>query len=867
MIILLPGLLMLAGLWHYFFRFPGINAHPLEAASITAPLIIRLDHWALSATPDTSAQPAWIRLLPSAFEEAHTDLEAIKTALLKSNYPKPAVDDVYWIVQNPERSAPTALVVINLSGLGYSDQQLLNRFSYHSSSFKGRPIHALDIGKGQRLAMARYRNLLLIARQALLVEEAISQLDKPYANVMRQSAFRQVNKSLPKGAWCSAYLNTAFLHDEVKGWLTPQAEKAGKALGRQIAWCRLDLSPSRQGITIDGWLAPEAPNALLAKKGWEVQPSSQALWRVLPGHTAAFTRLSVSDWSAYGQQMGRFLKRWAGKEAAVVVTEPVDGNPQRHRFLVVEGRDKENMPAQINAMFEAAGQINTYEYQTFIVRQLRSDYLFDSWCTPGQKDCFRHPWVAILDRYAIFAADRASLEVWIDAYLAGNVLATDEPFLQLFQLAKAPSAGTFYCNADFLLPLVKAFSYEESVRNLSASMGRTYINMLPQSGSIRLKGWWRPQSAPQQQYGSTVVWKAIMPAPVVGSPQIVALEAGQYRIAVQDTSDMLYWLNADGRTLWKYPLDGPLLSKIHAVKPAKAITHQLVMNTAKTVYVIDTEGKDVEPFPFALQSPATNGLTVADFDLSQTYSYFIACANGNIYGYDLTGRPIEGWNPLSGMGNVPFDIGHFQEKDKDFYIVLNASGQLKVLRKDGANRFSPLSVGNQIAASPVFQVLPDSSRWSSSGRIVVVNQSGAATVVNTSGQTFNLRLAPPGKGPVSFAFGNWLGDERNDYASLYDSTLAVYAYDGPRFYKHALGNVPPGIDEAFSVRLPDSNRDAIGAVSRTRRLIYLFDGEAKMVNGFPLAGNSTFQMADLFDNGQAILIVAADESVYAYRIK
>ena len=85
-------------------------------------------------------------------------------------------------------------------------------------------------------------------------------------------------------------------------------------------------------------------------------------------------------------------------------------------------------------------------------------------------------------------------------------------------------------------------------------------------------------------------------------------------ILVQDSSNILYLLNRQGRVLWQKQLDGIILSDINQV--VKDNKRQLLFNTSNTLYLTNMDGDDSDRYPISFKSKATTGLAL--FDTIQT---------------------------------------------------------------------------------------------------------------------------------------------------------------------------------------------------------------------------------------------------------
>jgi hypothetical protein len=152
--------------------------------------------------------------------------------------------------------------------------------------------------------------------------------------------------------------------------------------------------------------------------------------------------------------------------------------------------------------------------------------------------------------------------------------------------------------------------------------------------------------------GAGILWKTTIAGQVIGTPSAVRLKDGhaEAAILVQDDQHQLYRFSTGGSVLWRKQIGKTILSEIHGIDFYKNGSLYYLFNTSDAIWILDDEGHEVEGFPLKLQSPATNGILVVDFHNTHEYSLFIACENGNLYGFDQYGRPVSGWNPQSRVG-------------------------------------------------------------------------------------------------------------------------------------------------------------------------------------------------------------------------
>lgn len=73
-------------------------------------------------------------------------------------------------------------------------------------------------------------------------------------------------------------------------------------------------------------------------------------------------------------------------------------------------------------------------------------------------------------------------------------------------------------------------------------------------------------------------------------------------VAVQDIENNLYLISDTGSIFWKKQIDGEIMGDIQQIDIYKNGRYQLLFNTANTLYLVDRNGKDVNPYPKAFEN-------------------------------------------------------------------------------------------------------------------------------------------------------------------------------------------------------------------------------------------------------------------------
>lgn len=846
--------LAVALVWAHFKGLPWGRVSPWAAFPADVPAVLEWPYF----TTDSSA---WLS------EFAFTDVLQKESAVLRRALR-------IWSLQAPKKAA--CLAGIHATGYGRcSFSVVLDAPNAHAkleqmlahaeikrvitSMYYGRQIHTVYFADKQSFALAAYRNLLIMAPLPLLVEEAIGRLEWRNSSLCRQQDFRRV---LPYGAAATSkpaqrlYLQPAQLPRLLAGVATPEGMAALEQWKNHAIWLRLDQHEQGEVQRFTGAWLP-GPSAGWADALAVRTPTPIDLYLpVIPDNVTWAGAGALSQWLPTVQQrFKKYIAPWAKREMALALGQAKGAGSESEWFLVLPVKDMAWAEQCLAELADKDGLLKDYAYQTFRVRQFMSENLLPI----GPES---NPFLVFLDNFAVFASSQAAIEVWIDCFVASKTLANDPQVLAL-QAAKLPT-GSFWCYlpARRLEALVKSFVQPSSSlpEQMAHLLGGMVLQGYKRESLLQWEGYRTRQAA--EPDGVTVAWKALLTAPAITPPYPVEDQSSrQTFIAVQDSAFRLFLLGPFGEVRWSKNLDGPVLSAIQRMDYYSDGSTAMLLNTAHNIYLLDLKGADVGNFPLPLQSPATNGVTVVNFDGGKQIGFFVACANGNLYGFDRLGRPLPGWNPLMNVGKVRFPLAHFYKEDKDYLVILNDKGLLRVHRRDGGERQPARSLEGVFLSPPYWQVSDKSNR------IVAMNSAGTVHVVGLQQEYFRL-ACPVGAGKdARLAFVSAVGDERKDYAVVAAQELALYAYgEGNKFDRVFSRTADAPLTDVFGLQLPGAAADYIGALSRTAGKIYLYDATGNLYPGFPLAGHTRFFAADLYRNGRPIVVVAYGDSVYAYAL-
>lgn len=860
------------------FRWPFLSVNSFEAVPANTAVFLTFDNWqelkkniADKAYANDLGEHFLIQqlindqqLIEQLFEQTGGYTAVLKEAQLLTALHINGTDNLNWIYLLDQYKSSFDLKKF-LNGL-------LN-VKVEPYQFKNHPVYELSHNNGGKLAITTFRNLIIVARHSLMVEDAIDQLKDVSSSICRQSSFKKVIKPNDQTD-VSVFLNFQKLPLLFASFFHPNKRAKANQIQSLASWSRLDLSFDSMAIKTTGVLMPNTSSNLQAAVKNRTTVDRTKIIKILPDNTAVMTWMGIPDFKQFYNtikkdnypEFNQYISPWIGNAFAYVITEAHGTNIDAEKFAVFHTSDINLAEHYLQKYAESLGALKTIEYQNFKINQILSADILKA--IFGENfNPIHNPFYTFIDDYVIFCNSRQALEIWLDKYIIGHTLSRDVNFLKQHIQVKPDANILFYVNTSNVFPLIRNYTKPSLLAkldkdyNLFNKINQVSLTLNAKNRNYNINGHFSINDKQVESTKTSITWKAYLENKISLSPKIVENSANnQLAIFTQDAANKIYLLDRGGELLWKRQLKSSIQSDIFQLDYYNNRDLQFLFNTKDEIYLIDNKGENISGFPIKLQSRITNGLSLLNFGSRNDYAFFIACRNGNVYGYDKTGRPLPGFNPLRGNGQIVHPIQHFQNNGKDYILILNKAGKLSVYGRNAFKRFSSISFDSEFISPLDYQIGAGNSR------IVMADNQGQGRVINLSGDSFKLNLNVGDNKNVKFAFANVVGDERKDYIVLSENKISVYYYDQKAFKLKTNIEFDHKQDDLFAVQLNKKDKQYIGTVDFQKNQINLLDENGKVFPDFPLAGSSRFEVVDLFNNGKNILVVANEDGIYAYNI-
>jgi WD40 repeat protein len=634
-----------------------------------------------------------------------------------------------------------------------------------------------------------------------------------------------------------------------------------------------DIYINEDGIVLSGYTdCKDSSDYLYRYKS--LTPSEFHTYKILPSSTVLFEtlilppdkQLNISDTSVSKAVAGLAdkLKEYLGEEITKAYIDIKERPVGDNTLIILELANRveaekifleELGPAKEIIYFAPDDQSIIPVYKTSFRGLIKV-------IMPGLSPGFDDTYYAFYDNYIISGSSYATISRLLYDNILNKTLANDLVYRDFESTLPSRAGYFFYCVPSRILDYLAGFLNDDIIKGLRQNKlslnkiqaaGFQFVSsngMIYNSLSVKFKEEAREES--------TTEWETLLDTIAAIKPFFFTNHTtGAKEIFIQDIKNNTYLINAAGRVLWKVPLKERINGSIYMVDYFRNGKLQLLFSGKDYLHLLDRNGNYVQRYPVKLRSPATNSISLFDYDNNRNYRLFIAGEDKLIYSYDKTGNVVKGWTPFRTSGKVMSDIVYFKVSGKDFLVACDETS-VYFLDRSGKKRIN--------LKEPVTKARGSAIRLSAGSDpfLVCTAPDGMVQQIYFDGSVRKFSLM---KASIdhSFDFFDVDGDGFGEYVFIENGMLYLYDHNKTEIFtrKFELSHLGGPVSISFSA----SDRK-IGVFDIDNKLIYLIGKNGETMNGFPLRGASMFSIGKLSDkSGWHLIVGGTDRFLYNYKIE
>lgn len=308
----------------------------------------------------------------------------------------------------------------------------------------------------------------------------------------------------------------------------------------------------------------------------------------------------------------------------------------------------------------------------------------------------------------------------------------------------------------------------------------------------------------------------------------------QMDISVQDENNFLYLFSNTGNLFWKKKFLNQIIGEINQVDVFNNKKNQMAFNTLDEFMVLDRNGKKVYPLNIKFsKSNIINTVSIFDYDQNKNYRFLIN-EEKEILMYNKKAKKVKGFKLKKTSNKILFPPKHLRIKNKDFITLQLKNGVLKIIDRKGNDR---IKVKEKIDFS-------DNEIYLYRNSFTTSDKKGNLIQVDLDGNVF--------KSPLNLANDHKINMTSKTLVTLSENILTI---------KGVPVNLPFGNYTSPQIfYINDTLYISVTNIDSSK--VFLFFSNGKLVNGFPIYGNSKIDLSNIDNDKNLELVVKSEKDSF-----
>lgn len=537
-----------------------------------------------------------------------------------------------------------------------------------------------------------------------------------------------------------------------------------------------------------------------------------------------------------------FYKFMAGENAQAILNTN-QASPENKKLIFIKMTDKNEGLNKFNKLSEEAAQFqkDTLYYEFYAEKEIRELVIenFPSYLLGKNFSGFSHTFFTSIDDVMIISNDIQSLKELILDMETENTWGKSIKENQFIESTLQESNLNIFINTPQAWSLILNNLNEKWKNNFrkneypiknfdilafqfSHENDRYYSNIEILHSDNKVNN--------EMKYFDKVM-EVELTSPIISKPFVVKNHnTGLYETLVQDSAYNLILISSSGDVLWSEPLNAPIIGDVYQIDYYQNNKLQYALATTEKVFLLDRNGIALEYFPksFGDQKVDNQYFNVIDYDKSKTYRLLIAKENGDIFLTSKFGDLLGDWKPLKMRDKIAAKPEHIRIRSKDFMVVLQENGTVKVMSRNGEMKPNfPININDRLSNNLFFEV----GNSFESSYLVTITNGGALTKISFTGQIKDKeQLYMPNKETIFKIVKN--ASERSYLLARQDlSRVSLLKPNGEMMFEKDYIN-----QEEMEIQYYEltPNKEIIAITDKKQSFTYLYTSEGKLINQQPI---------------------------------
>lgn len=727
-----------------------------------------------------------------------------------------------------------------------------------------------------------------------LVQESLRQTESGIS-LMSNASFVKVLNASSGQPMAQLFINYQSLYNVTEPFANKDVRSYLSSIQDFAQWTVLDISLEPDEVMMNGFTTPDSTGAQFLSLFNHQSAQATHIPTIVPANTSLMNCFEISnaktflkdyreylglhrrsarhnEWveqieKTYGINVEKKFYHWLDNEMGLVITEPSDSTLLNDTYAILGTSDMKMALDDLEMLSDTIRgdeekHFETYQYMNHSIHYIGLDNMLPN-LLGGMFEPIKKTYYTDVKDFIVFANTAQALELFINKFEGGNTLAKDE-YYQSFIKEHIENESTVYIYNNIALspllyqqyldkPYAEAIKKHADIMHKLQAIGIQFNYM---EGMYYTNVYFKRNAQYHKQAGA--LWQAQLDTMVALAPVWVDdFKIQTKSIFTQDKANNVYLISNNGHIQWKKELEERVMGHVYAVDALKNGKSQYLFNTKDDIYIVDKNGKNLYNYPVHLPSKATAPIAMFDYGEKRNYRILVPCADNKIRAYGISGKSLGDWKAPETEALVKCALQYVKADDKDYIIAVDVKGNVYAYDRKGKSRqdfknklpenISHFNIVEGKTASETYLFASDST-----GEVYQLSLTDFLTKTKyLKSERRNTYLVPvdlDGKGKTSLLF-------------LTDYDVYAYSLDKTQLFHFSEHD---SLKRNLLTFLYSDGKIRIGAVDAEKNKVYLWDSQGNMCNGFPLYGNTVFDIADMNGDGQLYLTTGTGNSIYVY---
>lgn len=589
------------------------------------------------------------------------------------------------------------------------------------------------------------------------------------------------------------------------------------------------------------------------------QKTEQYLYNYFPGNTAVYMEYAVSDRSQFQRDLRDLFKR-----REEVMSTDTTGLTQGlnetlgDAFGFVETANQNYIGfihRKDSLAWEKFQQAYMETVNDSISRFKTSQVLYNHFGDAFR--AFTRPYLTVVDSIIVVANSAQTLRIYRDDWSRRNLLIGTLGFKNFEKLQGNEANVTFFVHTSNAYNKILNSLPTHFQRNFRDKENFSFQDFYSWSAqfsgnngkfSSQLYAVYKSKNA----LGVTPEWVYDFGDRAITQPYVFEHSDTSKFILIQELNHTIHAIHPSGTNMWSVVFSGRVVGDIQQL-PDRSI---VLVTDRNRLYRFDTAGKPLPGFSVSLPEEPTHTPTITQINGMDA---ILVSTEDRVLAYGFDGNKLDGWGDISFSAPITGPIMPFGNQS----IVATSDGNVYFLGPNGSIVREAALPASTAVRNPV-------------GVISGNNQAGQIVLTDTLGVLYRWSDNEASWRPYQVEglssshmsdFKSVIAANSSEMIVLDNSLLEVYDISEgarPAFSYHftkAITDRPQ-----YFVSPADRNQRLIGISSRPTRLVYLFQPNGTLMEGFPVVGQPLFYYGDInYNSGSYLLVMRSDHKLYAFK--